>query len=89
MAQNPDVIQTDGSINMSTSAPLMFPMDLSSYGSAAPSGSSSAAPAATSAASAPATSPSSAGNSSSGAGRSAVSGGLFAVAVLAASFLAL
>ncbi|THH32109.1 hypothetical protein EUX98_g2068 [Antrodiella citrinella] len=97
MAQNPDVINPDGSINMNTNAPLMFPTDLS--GAAAVAASSSGAlvaPAATSAVSAvsaPSTTPSSAAgaasNSTSGAGKTVISGGVFAVAAIVASLLAL
>jgi len=97
MAQNPDVINPDGSINMETTAPLMFPADLSGTANAASASSSasstpSAAAATAPPSSSPSTSPSSAASGAgtvSGAGRTVVSGGLFAVAAIAASFLAL
>ncbi|KAH8099471.1 hypothetical protein BXZ70DRAFT_973798 [Cristinia sonorae] len=92
MAQNPDVINPDGSINMETNAPLMFPVQLAANNAAAAASStaSSAAASATSAAAAPTGSSAPSGSGySSGAGKTAVSGGVLAVVVLVASFLAL
>jgi len=93
LAQNPDVIQSDGSINMNTNAPLMFPQDISAVSdAAAASSSSSAAPSAATANNAAASSPSASATmapSSNGARSTAVSGGILAIAALAATFLAL
>ncbi|KAI0798073.1 hypothetical protein C8Q75DRAFT_801965 [Abortiporus biennis] len=96
MGSNPDVINTDGSINMNVNAPLAFPNDLSPSNNAA-AGSSSAAPASATptatdvsnnaASAAPASTGSA--NQTSGAGRTVAQSGVIAVAVIAASLLAL
>lgn len=94
MAQNPDVINPDGSVNMNTNAPLMFPVNLTGGSNDAtnttPSSaaSQSAATTAPTSSSTPSSTPQTAGNTS-GAGRTVVSGGLLVVAGIAASFLAL
>ncbi|KAI0082707.1 hypothetical protein K474DRAFT_1702698 [Panus rudis PR-1116 ss-1] len=94
MAANPDVITPDGGINMNSNAPLVFPADLAAVNNAGAAPSSSSSPAASAAPSASSAAPSSsstaAGNANSnGAKSTAVSGGLLAVAAIAASFLAL
>ncbi|CAL1704838.1 unnamed protein product [Somion occarium] len=92
MAQNPDVIQQDGSINMSTPAPLVFPADLSANNNAAAAPGSSASSAATNPSSTAASTSASVTPSSpvsNGARSTAVSGGVLAIVALAASFLVL
>jgi len=94
MAQNPDVIQADGSINMNTNAPLMFPQDISTVDNAAAAPSSSSSVASIAASSTSAASSSTVPNatmapSMNGARSTAVSGGILAVAAIAATFLAL
>lgn len=90
MAMNPDVISDDGQINMDVNAPLMFPTDLSTVNNAASGAPSASSPSASSAASSASAAPSSTGAAqTNGASSTAVSGGILAVAALAASFLAL
>lgn len=96
LAANPDVMQTDGSINMNTNAPLMFPQDISAVSNAASApSSSSAAPAASTpvvnnaAASSSAEPSATMAPSSNGARSTAVSGGILTIVALAATFLAL
>ncbi|KAK7693599.1 hypothetical protein QCA50_003168 [Cerrena zonata] len=88
MAMNPDVITQDGNINMDTTAPLMFPTDLSTVNNAA-AGSPSSPAVSASASSASATASTTAAAKTNGARSTAVSGGLLAIVALAASFLAL
>ena len=89
MAMNPDVISKDGSINMDTTAPLMFPTDLSTVNNAAAGAPSASTPSSSAAASASSAATTSAAPVTNGARSTAVSGGLLAVAALAATFLAL
>lgn len=92
MAQNPDVVKEDGSIDLSTNAPLIWPADLSNAVAAASASASAAAPPATAAASAASAAASAAATGSSttnGASAKVISTGLLAVVTIAGAFLAL
>jgi len=93
MAQNPDVINPDGSINMSVNAPLAFPADLSAANNAAASSSAPAAASSDASASTPVSSAapeaSSPAASANGATSTVLSRGVLTAVAIAATFLAL